>query len=805
MTVDDWPVLQSEPAVALAGDRTLIAWIDSRNAGPDLYTILLKEDGEQSAAEARATNLTPHFDVFHPFGAAVTIESSGRSYAVFSDGEQIRLTRYDPATNRWSRSIEVTRGLEDWSAVARYPQVTTDGAGDLVIVWEDYRNLDWRDDWRNSRGSDIYMTRCNGVTLTCDTENRKVNHDDSRGDQRRPRLARRGDQIAVIWEDHREYGAETPQVYFALSNDGGRTWSPNVRVSRPSTTPGRLDSATRPAIGFTADGNLFAVWEHHAGVLTAPADIYAARWNGSGWDAPQRVDNAPAHMRSLAPTIAGADAGLFVAWQDYRNGSRNPDIYAARWNGGGWEEQPVATAPGVQIAPALAADGSRVRLVWQDAHNRDHDIYEASWQGASWSEGTKVNNNAERAPYQMAPSLVSFSGVTHALFLDNRKGYSELWSSQLPFAATSWTLPTRLPTWANVGGHIAHQGAQVAVDSAGRLHAVWSEYLWPYGRHILYSMYEGGRWSDPKRLSGDEDDERQRYRPVIAAHNGVVAVVWNEFQWDGQARIRLLASWNTGNGWTTPEPVLPTTLVDRWALPATVAMTDNQIFVGWEMWEGDGHGRIMVARRVLQGGGWSYTQVSPSVESNWCFQQYPQMRSDAAGRLHIVWSGCSLRNPPEQWPHDSSIFYATSSDGGASFSQPLHVGLTIAPDDEEHHNNTASKPTLAIGSDNDVMVLYPSRVEGSWNFYAALIHNNAVTSIQRLGEPTTNWAAEGNYDDEWYEGDSAGAIVYDSLQQRYVAVFPTRSNGRSPTLVATMTESVPIDLSQTLYLPVVRR
>lgn len=802
VTVDDRPSLQSEPSVALAGEQTLVAWIDSRNAVPDLYTALW-HDG-QAAVEARATNLTPHFDVQRPFGAAAIVEASGRAFAVFADEQQVYLVRYNAATNRWSAPIQVTQGLDDWTAVARFPQIAGNGAGDLVIVWEDFRNLDWRDDWRNSKGSDIYVTRCNGVAMACDGANTKLNSDDGRGDQRRPRIARRGDQVAVVWEDHRDYGAEAPQVYFALSNDGGRTWGPNVRVSRPSTVPGRLDSATRPAVAFAADGSLFAVWEHHAGAVTVPADIYAARWNGSGWDAPQRVDAAPLRVRSLAPVIVGGTAGLFVAWQDHRSGSNNPDIYAARWNGSGWEEQPVTTASGMQMAPALAAEGERVRLVWQDARNGDHDVYMSSWQGAGWSPAVLINSAAERRPYQMAPSLAHFNGATHLVFLDNRKGYNELWASALPMSATAWTSPARLPTWGDAG-HIAAQGASIAADSAGRIHAVWSEYLWPYGRHIVYSVYDGGRWSDPKRLSGEEDDGRERYRPVIAARNGVVAVVWNEFHWDGQARTQLYATWNAGAGWAPPEPVLPAALVNRWALPTTIALSDSQIFVAWDMWEGNGRSRLMMARRSLQGSGWSYTQISPSVNSDWCLQQYPQMRSDDAGRLHVVWSGCALRNPPDEWPHDSYIFYATSSDGGATFSEPLRVGLTIAQDDEAYHNNTASRPTLAIGPDNEVMVLYPARIEGSWNFYAALIRNGAVVTAQRLGEPTTNWAAEGNYEGQWYEGDSAGAIVYDALQQRYIAVFPTRSNGRSPALVAAMTEGIPLDLSQKIYLPAVRK
>ncbi|PJF45601.1 MAG: hypothetical protein CUN48_18055, partial [Candidatus Thermofonsia Clade 3 bacterium] len=54
VTVDEWPSLQSEPSVAVAGERTLVAWLDSRNAAPDLYSVMW--NGEQVVAEARATN-----------------------------------------------------------------------------------------------------------------------------------------------------------------------------------------------------------------------------------------------------------------------------------------------------------------------------------------------------------------------------------------------------------------------------------------------------------------------------------------------------------------------------------------------------------------------------------------------------------------------------------------------------------------------------------------------------------------------------------------------------------------------------
>jgi hypothetical protein len=797
---DDLPTLQSAPTLAMAGDRALLGWVDSRTASPDLYTVFWQ--GEQLSNEVRATNLTPHFSTQRVFGTAVAAESSGRAFAVYADDEQIYLTRYDQATARWSTPVQVTQGLTEWHAVARAPQIVTDGAGALVVAWEDFRNANPDNDWGDSKGSDIYVARCDGAALTC-AANVKVNSDSTPGDQRRPRLSRRGGQVALIWEDHRDYGAEAPQVYTALSNDGGATWGANRRASNPAAAPGRRDSATNPAIAFTADGALFAAWEHHAGAATAPADIYAAQWNGAAWSAAQRVDAAPERVRSLAPTLAGGDAGLFLAWQDHRAGASNPDIYTARWSGAGWSEQAVTAAPGMQTQPVLAVAGSHVRVAWQDTGAGNHDIFTATWQGSAWSDATLVNTAAARTPYQMTPTLTSLGGATTALFLDNRQGYRELWSSTLPFGDSSWTPPARLPTWANVGGDLGTDGGQIAVDAAGQLHAVWSEYVWPYGRHVHYSVYTGGKWRDPVRLSGEKDDGRERIAPVIAARGGTVAVVWTER--DNQGTAQLVATWNTGANWSAPAPVLTAPLPERWVLPASVALTGDQLLVAWGEWDNNGRGLMLLARRGLPGAGWSYTQVSPTVDSDWCLQEHPQLRTDAMGSVHIVWSGCALRNPPDEWPHDSYIFYAHSTDSGATFGAPVRVGQTIAPTDEEHHNNTNSRPALAAGANGEVMVLYPGRMAGSWTFYAARLQNGAVTTQQQLGEPATNWTPPDEYGGRWYEGDSAGAVSYDAVRQRFVAAFPDRRNGQAPTLYFATYGGIDIELSDWLYLPTVRR
>ncbi|MFC1465130.1 MAG: hypothetical protein ACFLMY_09800 [Candidatus Brachytrichaceae bacterium NZ_4S206] len=802
ISVESTPALQSAPVVAVSGNVAFVAWTDSRNAVPDIYAARLVNGNK--TAESRVTNLGPHLDLLRAHGASVFVEPSGRAFIAYADGENIFLARYDVSAGQWLSHTQVTSGLNEWHKIARNPQIAGDGAGNLVIVWEDFRNVTYESD---SKGSDIYVETCNGNTMTCAFPNVKVNDDSSRGDQHRPKVARSGNTVVAVWEDERERGAEFPRVYASFSYDGGQSWSANVRVSRSlngDASPSSRDAATSPSVAIAPDGTVYAAWEHHAGSATAPADIYAAQWTGSAWGTPQRVDGAPQRVRSVNPTIAASSAGVFVAWQDYRNGSANPDIYSARLSGGSWLETPAVVHPRMQVAPALAASGGAVYLVWQDDRSGNSDISMAGWGGSGWGSPVPISTDVAREPYQMRPVLVSDGGTTYAAVLDQRSGYKQVWLAQLPTLATAWTPLSPFPTRAVRGGDLSsYDGFSLAVG-AGRLYAFWSEYVWPLGRQIWHSAYANNNWSDPIRLTGDETDTRDRYAPVSAANGNAVAAAWNYRDPTGQ--MQLYAAWNTGSGWSTPVPVLQQTFAG-WFIRSTIALdTNGNLVIVWTQEGNNGRDRLMAARRnILSGSGWSYTQISPNVNSDWCGQRYPQLQADSANRLHVVWSGCALRNPPNAWPHDSYIFYATSSDGGATWSAPLRVGLTVAQNDSAYHNDTSSRPALAVGTNGEVMVLYPSRIGGAYSFYAARIKDGAVVETTALGDNSTSWARPDLYLGQWYDGDSAGAVAFDPLGQRYIVAFPDRRNGRSPRIYTATYGDTTAVLTPRMMIPMVRR
>ncbi|MCS6774502.1 MAG: glycoside hydrolase, partial [Thermoflexales bacterium] len=261
--------------------------------------------------------------------------------------------------------------------------------------------------------------------------------------------------------------------------------------------------------------------------------------------------------------------------------------------------------------------------------------------------------------------------------------------------------------------------------------------------------------------------------------------------------VQLYASWNTGSGWVTETAILTQTF-SAWNWYSSAATDGSYVYVAWHRDDaGNGRGRIYLARRLMQPSAtWSYSQINPPHDDDWCYHRYPRLAVDSAGTLHAVWIGCARRNPSNSWPRDYYVFYATSSDQGATWSAPLRVHL-ISPD-----SYFDSRPALALAPSSRAMILYPVRLGTNREFAAALIQNGSVIFTRTL---TTNaaWVPAGMYDGAWYGGDSAGDVVYDPSGDRFVFAVIDRSNGRAPRILTT--EYFGPNFFPRSFVPMVRR
>src|SRR3972149_3143953 len=267
-------------------------------------------------------------------------------------------------TAAWSSNTHENTAICTASGQQSSLQIVSDGAGGVIIAWEDTRNVHF----------DIYAQRVDahgnvlwkkdGVSICSAPEN-----------QNRPRIVSDGSGGAIItWHDVRN-GISNSDIYAQRINRNGESlWAKDgVLVC------GTSGAQSAPVVVVDGVGGVIVVWQDFRRTY---ADIYAQRVDGSGNTAWERsgvaLCNAPGHESFPVITGNGAE-GAIVAWVDTRNG--NNDVFAQQVDGNGtvqWLTNgiPVCTVSGNQNYPVIVSDGSGgAILTWWDMRSGDFNIY----------------------------------------------------------------------------------------------------------------------------------------------------------------------------------------------------------------------------------------------------------------------------------------------------------------------------------------------------------------------------------------------------------------------------------------------
>ncbi|NLH50492.1 MAG: exo-alpha-sialidase [Myxococcales bacterium] len=296
-------------AVAPGGDLYLV-WADWRNeADYDLYLAVSEDHGASFAAPRLAPAAVSGTQV----EPSIAVGDDGTIYLAWADNR--RSTAEDSGI-RWDVRAAVSRdgGLTfaDETTLnpaddvfALFPEIaaTTDGA---VAVWFDLSRRIW-----------ARVSRDGGVTW--DEPIRLDLDEGARADF--PRVAAAGDRIAVVWNDAAESAAgQDPSlvyssgrcndVYLALSEDGGLTWSTATRVNSELQLNQQYPTA---AFDGTA---LLVAWsdDRSVGDYTIQGVVATSPWDWPAADT-QWDDYAGVTLRDR-PDLAGRA----LVWQDARSG-----------------------------------------------------------------------------------------------------------------------------------------------------------------------------------------------------------------------------------------------------------------------------------------------------------------------------------------------------------------------------------------------------------------------------------------------------------------------------------------------------
>lgn len=288
-----------------------------------------------------------------------------------------------------------------------------------------------------------------------------------------------------------------------------------------------------------ADG-AFVVWEDRRGTN---ADIYAQRVNASGaiaggWPANGRA-LCTATADQLVPVIApDGNGGAFVAWEDYRAGGADPNIYVQRVTSAGaifpgWPANGVAicTHAAVQGRPTIVSDGAGGAIIaWEDFRDGTGNVYAQRVSGAgerAWDlNGIPLTEAGgdQRFPVAVADGV----GGAIVAWEDTRAGDSDIYAQRVGGnGGTPWTtdgVALCAATYDQIG-------LRVTSDGTGGAIATWEDYR--AGNSDIYAQRIDGAGAVKWGAGGAAlcTDLFEQYSATIAPDGaGGAFVAWNDLR-----------------------------------------------------------------------------------------------------------------------------------------------------------------------------------------------------------------------------------------------------------------------------------
>jgi hypothetical protein len=273
------------------------------------------------------------------------------------------------------------------------------------------------------------------------------------------KLALDGDQVYVLWMSERP-GLLFQEIYFASSNDGGKTFGEALNLSRSTQF---LGLSRDPQLAVGDKGYVYAAWAQGLGTdprdpLPLPSlDIYFARSTDGGDTFGERLNlsNNP-RARNTEPRMVAAGENIYVVWYD-------SGVLLARSTDGGEtfsKPQNMSQSPGgaahAEIAViekgTLLDEGITedvVYMVWQDARPGNPAVFfSVSLDGGATF--SKPENISHTRSFSSGPRIAAVGKNVYVTWMDNApgrwspyfvRGYLELDSQSRRIRASGLNVP----------------------------------------------------------------------------------------------------------------------------------------------------------------------------------------------------------------------------------------------------------------------------------------------------------------------------------------------------------------------------
>jgi hypothetical protein len=134
--------------------------------------------------------------------------------------------------------------------------------------------------------------------------------------------------LYAVWSDYRDKGASgdiLPNIYFARSANGGKSWSPNIRISTA-----RYEHNLSPVLALAENGRLHCLWTSTKDYIRSDIFHSYSRDGGNLWSEPVQVND---NLERVTQRLIGglgpdAEGNVVLGWLDWREGQ--PAVYLTK-------------------------------------------------------------------------------------------------------------------------------------------------------------------------------------------------------------------------------------------------------------------------------------------------------------------------------------------------------------------------------------------------------------------------------------------------------------------------------------------
>lgn len=373
--------------------------------------------------------------------------------------------------------------------------------------------------------------------------------------------------VYVAWQDSYDRGLfERNAIYVARSPDRGRTWLPEIEVSRSTAHCGQPQIAVRGP-------HVYVTWlDYRFGA----AEVFFNRSTdrGATWLVNDvRINSfVPLQgIRAKSPTIAATGSSVFIAWTDTRDNALADRVWVDRstdfgvtWTNDFVVDSTAAPWTAVSETPHIVADDPFVVIAWNDGREGAAGVYanSSSDGGLTWQPfDYRIDAAGTDNPGTKNVRLASVGPIAFAAWEDARHGphghYTDIFVNR--------TVDGGL-TWQGTAQQISHppsisavsRGVAIALD-APNVYVGWSDTRdVPFGPffdsvYVNRSNDLGATWqaletrldaASPIGHSADLD---------LLASDGVVFAVWRDTRRGGADDVFLNYSRDGGATWLSSD------------------------------------------------------------------------------------------------------------------------------------------------------------------------------------------------------------------------------------------------------------